>query len=225
MMQIPPTILFRLSYQPQGSASPSWAVQLVPPDFTFSKRVEKVKESLGRLPDLQDSQMETALLRSCLALPKVSFSLRACPPDHIRQGTALWDDTIRDALTDLAGSPLPDWAWLKASLPSSRGGLNVRRASLHVPAAYISSIAQSRGLVEKILECDHPSSNHLASSISSLANAAERPDWTSLEEINTPLRQHPLSYCIDEAVYNQLPLTLDPGPSSSPPPSHMPGTG
>ena len=72
-------------------------------DFTFSKWVEKVKESLARLPDLQDSQMETALLRSCLALPKVSFSLRACPPDHIRQGTALWDDTIRDALTDLAG--------------------------------------------------------------------------------------------------------------------------
>ena len=172
-------------------------------DFTFSKRVEKVKESLARLPDLQDSQMETALLRSCLALPKVSFSLRACPPDHIRQGTALWDDTIRDALTDLAGSPLPDWAWLRASLPSSRGGLNIRRA-LHAPAAYISSIAQSRGPFEKILECDHPSSNHLASSISSLADAAERPDWTSLEEIDTPLCQRPLSYCIDEAVYNQL---------------------
>ena len=44
----------------------------------------------------------------------------------------------------------------------------------------------------------------MASSISSLADAAERPDWTSLEEIDTPLRQRPLSFCIDEAVYNQL---------------------
>ena len=52
-------------------------------DFTFSKRVEKVKESLARLLELQDSQMETALLRSCLALPKVSFSLR-----HARQTTS-----------------------------------------------------------------------------------------------------------------------------------------
>ena len=160
-----------------------------------------MKESLARLLELQDSQMEPALLRSCLALPKVS---RACPPDHIRQGTAHWDDTISDALTDLAGSPLSDWGWLKASLPSSRGGLNVRRASLHAPAAYISSIAQSRGLAEKILGCDHRPFNHLASSISSLADAAECPDWTSLEEIDTPLRQHPLSYCFDEAVYNQL---------------------
>ena len=36
------------------------------------------------------------------------------------------------------------------------------------------------------------------------AHAAERPDWTSLEEIDTPLCQRPLPYCIDEAVYNQL---------------------
>ena len=173
-------------------------------DSTFSTKVEKVKESLARLSDLQDSQMETALLRSCLALPKVSFLLRACPPDHIRQGTAHWDDTMRAALSDLAGSPLSDWAWLKSSLPSSRGGLNIRRASHHGPAAYISSISQSHELVDRILGRDHHPSNHLASSISSLADAAERPDWTSLEDIDTPLRQRPLSYCIDEAVYNHL---------------------
>ena len=41
-------------------------------DSIFSKRVEKVKQSIARLPDLQDSQMEMALLRFCLALPKVS---------------------------------------------------------------------------------------------------------------------------------------------------------
>ena len=76
--------------------------------------------------------------------------------------------------------------------------------SKYAPAGYISSIAQSRGLVDKILGCDYHPSNDLASSISSMADAAERPDWTSLEEIDTPLRQCPLSYCIDEAVYNQL---------------------
>ncbi len=49
-----------------------------------------------------------------------------------------------------------------------------------------------------------PVIHHMASSISALAEAAERPDWVSLEEIDAPLRQRPLSYCIDEAVINQL---------------------
>ena len=173
-------------------------------DSIFSKRVEKVKQSIAKLPDLQDSQMEMALLRSCLALPKVSFSLRSCPPDYIKQGTAEWDNTMRDALSDLAGGPLSDWGWLKASLPSSRGGLNIRSASLHAPAAYISSTTQSRNLVNRILGCDHHLSSHLASSISSLAEAAAKPEWISLEEIDIPLRQRPLSYCIDEAVYHRL---------------------
>ena len=47
------------------------------------KRVEKVQEMLNKLGDLQNSQMETALLCSCLALPKVAFALRTSPPGHI----------------------------------------------------------------------------------------------------------------------------------------------
>ncbi len=148
--------------------------------------------------------METALLRSCLALPKVSFSLRTCPPDHIKQATVTFDESLRDALSDLAGSPLSDWAWLKASLPSSRGGLNIRRASLHAPAAYISSLAQSRDPVARILGYDSLPPHHMASSISALAEAAVRPDWVSLEDIDVSLHQRPLSYCIDEAVFNRL---------------------
>ena len=106
---------------------------------------------LSKLPDLEDSQMETALLRSCLALPKVAFALRTCPPCHVKQATASFDDIMREALADLAGGPLPDWAWLKASLPSKRGGLTIRRASMHAPAAYVGSLEQSGDLVSRIL--------------------------------------------------------------------------
>ena len=51
-----------------------------PPDFCkeiFSSRPAKVKASLEVLPDLDDCQMEIALLRSCLSLPEVSY---ICPP-------------------------------------------------------------------------------------------------------------------------------------------------
>ena len=44
-------------------------------EMSFLKRVEKLKVTLAKMADLEDSQMEATLLRSCLALPKVMFSL------------------------------------------------------------------------------------------------------------------------------------------------------
>ena len=120
-------------------------------ESTVLKRVKKVQEILAKLGDLQDSQMETTLLRSCFALPKVAFALRTSPPSHTQQATVVFDNAMLKAPSDLAGGPLPEWAWLKASLPSFLGGLNIRRASLHAPAAYISSLDQSKLLVARIL--------------------------------------------------------------------------
>ena len=173
-------------------------------EMTFLKRVEKLKETLAKLADLEDSQMEATLLRSCLALLKVAFSLRTCPPSHIIQATATFDEAMREALTNLTGCPLSGWAWLKASLPSSRGGLNIRRATLHASAAYIGSLVQTRTLVTRILGRTPAPSPHLDSAVSALADAAKRPDWSSLEEIDVSCRQHPLSCCIDDAAYQQL---------------------
>ena len=109
------------------------------------KRVLKVQEILKRLPDLQDSQMECTILRYCLALPKISFALRSCPPQHAKNAISesAFDFSMLEALSDLAGGPLPNWSWLKASLPASLGGLGVRRASFH---ATIGSLDQSKHL-------------------------------------------------------------------------------
>ena len=48
-------------------------------ETTFLKRVEKLKGTLAKLADLEDSQMEATLLRSCLTLPKVAFSSKPAP--------------------------------------------------------------------------------------------------------------------------------------------------
>ena len=162
-------------------------------EAAVGKRVAKVRETLSRLPDLEDFQMETTLLRSCLALPKISFSLRTCPPGHIQEATVAFDDVMREALSDLAGGPLPEWAWLKASLPSSLGGLNIRRA-----------LVQSEEMASKILGHALEAPLAMGNSISMLAEVAERPDWVSLEEIDVPLRQRPLSHSIDEACFHHL---------------------
>ena len=98
-------------------------------ESSVSKRVEEIRATVNKLQDLEDSQMETILLRSCLSLPKFNFSLRTCPPTDIQQATLAFDSLIRETLSDLAGGPLSDWAWRKASLPSALGGLNLKPRS------------------------------------------------------------------------------------------------
>ena len=114
------------------------------------KRVEKIRSILERVRDLQDSQMEATLLHSC-RLPKVVFALHTCPPVHIFHALQTFDHIMLEALSDLACGPFSNWAWRKASLPSSLGGLGIRWASLHAPAAYISSLEQFSALVTEIL--------------------------------------------------------------------------
>ena len=52
-----------------------------------------------------------------------------------------------DFISDLAGGPLSDWSWLKASLPVSYGGLWIRQASLHTPADFIGFYVQGQSLI------------------------------------------------------------------------------
>ena len=64
--------------------------------------VAKIRESLEILHEMDDSQLETTLIRSCLVLPKFYYLIRTCPPIYISRATRNFDG-------------------LKASLPSSRG--------------------------------------------------------------------------------------------------------
>ena len=125
-----------------------------PPDFceeVFQKRVTKVKANLRDLRGIADSQLETTLLRSCIAFPKVAFVLRACPPSHTHITAEEFDSTIREALEGILGGPMSDWSWHKASLPCSRAGLGLRSAVLHEPAAFLDSSLSTKSLVGRIL--------------------------------------------------------------------------
>ena len=113
-----------------------------------------MKTTLGFFQDIDDSQMDTALLKSCLAFPKVVFPLRTCPPHYIHHALEEFDNTIRELLEAILARTVPAWSWLKASLPSSRGGVSLRSASLDARAAFLGSRMQAESLMEKIL--GHP---------------------------------------------------------------------
>ena len=143
------------------------------------------------------------MLRSCLALPKVAFVLRSCPPNHVSNATFDFDVAIRDTLRDIVGGPLSDWSWLKASLPCSRGGLGLRNASLHAPAAFLASL-HSQSLVERMFGHPPCTSSHTSPAIAALAAVAARPDWQGLDNIGVSLSQHSLSLSIDVALHQHL---------------------
>ncbi|ETW96706.1 MAG: hypothetical protein ETSY2_45945 [Candidatus Entotheonella gemina] len=167
-------------------------------------RINKVRDSLLRLGDLEDSQMETALLRSCLALPKIAHLLRTCPSPLIQEVLVEFDEALRDAVSDLVGCPLSDWAWMKASLPSSLGGLGIRPASLHASAAFISSFHQSEALISDILGHPAKAPFHQPGVVSALATAADRPQWLSVDNIDVSLHCRTLSRSIDLARFSLL---------------------
>ena len=93
----------------------------------------KIKASVERLHDPRWRPLSSV---HCLSLLKFIFALRTCPPNFITRSTASFDDVMREALANIAGGPLSDWSWQKATLPSSLGGLKLRLANLHAPAAW-----------------------------------------------------------------------------------------
>ena len=137
--------------------------------------------------------METILLRYCLAFPKVVFPLQTCPSHYIHHAPEEFDNTIRESLEAILAGTILAWSWHKASLPSSRGGLSLRSASLHAPAAFLGSRTQIESLIEKILGHPPGPSPHTQLTLAALASATASLDWTSLDEVDVPLRQTPFA--------------------------------
>ena len=116
-----------------------------------SKRTEKIREITDLLPLLEDAHTEFVLLRSCLSLPKIMYTLRTVDPTPHQAEWMGFDSITREALTRILGAPLDDIQWLQATLPVSMGGLGLRTAEDHGPGAYASSFLSSQPIRKKIL--------------------------------------------------------------------------
>ena len=130
--------------------------------------------------------------------------LRTCPPYVIMKALERFDEIMSEAVSDLAGCPLSHWSWLKASLPSSLGGLNIEQAKLHAPASFIGSVYHSASLIHDILGRLAEILQHLSQSICLLAIPAARSDWSSIENIDVSLCSHSLSRVVDDACFSAL---------------------
>ena len=169
------------------------------------KRIIKLKHTLSFLSDLQDSQIETGLLKSCLAFPKISFSLRTCLPSYIRDATDSFDTLILEYLSDQVGGLLPDWSWTKVSLPTSLGVLNIYTALLHSPIAYTGSAFSTQLLVLKIKGYHFSHSTQLSEAFHEFSLSSRHPDWSSSPDATDfPIQQCHLSKAIDLSTFDSF---------------------
>ena len=103
---------------------------------------------MDKLSSLEDPHSEYVLLRNCLALPKMSYLIRTVNPLNHQASMNRFDDSVRNSLERLLGSPMSDDKWTQASIPVSQGGLGLRSAALHSAGAFISSFSDSHSIIE-----------------------------------------------------------------------------
>ena len=115
------------------------------------QKVEKVEEITGLLPLLEDPHTEFVLLRSCLALPKLSFVLRTTNTTVHNLHLQEFDRVTREGLTRILGSPVDARTWHQAKLPVAMGGMGLRGAEDHAPAAYAASVLAAQPLTQALL--------------------------------------------------------------------------
>ena len=80
----------------------------------ISKRVDKIKSITAELPSLHQPHLEFVLLRSCLALPKISYLLRTTDTSQDQLLLQQFDSTTREALSRILGGPASDESWEQA---------------------------------------------------------------------------------------------------------------
>ena len=173
---------------------------------TVAARVEKLAELLVKVSSLQNPQIQLSLVRSCFGLPKFAYCLRTCDPASVIDEFGSFDTAQCRALSDIAGTPLStqDPAWILASLPVSLGGLGLRSAAIHSPAAFVASNLQTSKLVEKIIT-PHKTLRDITAATSLLTNNSANATTPLPDEgLTAKTPQKLLSRRIDESRLHLL---------------------
>ena len=89
-------------------------------------------------------------MRSCAALPKVTFSMRTCDPFSISTCLDQFDNAIHLGLKSITGSALSPTQRLQCSLPVGKGGLGHPISSSIAPVAFLGCYIDTKYLSDQI---------------------------------------------------------------------------
>ena len=108
-------------------------------------------ESLISRLRLIDAHPALFLLRNCLAMPKLLFTLRCSPCQEHPEELSQFDEVLRKAVEEICNVRFDDQGWRQATLPIAMGGIGIAAAADTALPAYMSSAHATRELVDEIL--------------------------------------------------------------------------
>ena len=113
-------------------------------------KIESLECMISRLRILQ-AHDALYLLRNCFALPKLLYLLRTSPTWRVSELLEGFDSRVRDAIQEICNIKLDNFMWSQASLPTSMGGLGIRRAVDLALPAFLSSTHATQEVVFSVL--------------------------------------------------------------------------
>ena len=114
------------------------------------ERIAKLRKLLRAVPDLEDAQIAHKILHQCLGQCRVVYAMRTTRPDWASTAFAEVDADLRQAFEEATGRPWSVQQWNQATLAIKRGGLGLRSAQKHAPAAYLSSRLATRSACRQL---------------------------------------------------------------------------
>ena len=115
----------------------------------------KLEQALNIVNQLYNLQLRLALLRSCMAVCKVNYLLRAADLSGCPDVVASWSNLLRDSIAVMCGTTLADHQWQQVRLPVAAGGLGggcrlqTQAAARMAALLRFRSAAQTMGLPER----------------------------------------------------------------------------
>lgn len=157
-----------------------------------------------KLPKLNDPQIAFTLLSKCMGLSKVGYFLRTTPCAATSDLASRFDLQTTAALGIILGKDIPKLSQLQSQLPSKMGGLGLRSASKHSPAAFISSLNSCATNLESILKPDVTSTISSREKEEASKLLVNSLGGSPLDSILTCNSQKSISASIDKQVFSSL---------------------
>ena len=181
------------------------------PEYMASKlndRIDKIEDTvLNKIPLLENPQLQLCLTRSTHSMVKFVHTIRTCNSDSIIASLDRFDHIQRCALENIVGSALDPQAHMQATLPVSKGGLGLRKTTLHSYGAYLSSTIQSKETVDKILS-NFPHRRNPTVLLNKFITASGPLPQSSVDDLLTLEPSHftqaKLSQLVDSRLHNCL---------------------
>jgi hypothetical protein len=177
------------------------------------ERIGKCSKLLEELQKFEDPQVALRLLRNCAGVCRVTHSMRMTPPNLHAGALSEFDDKLRETFSHITGLVPNNDQWNQAACGLATGGLGLRQATPHAPAAFLASTCASRELCHNLdnnynLGAAEPGS-HTNQALALLNSSLPVGDQVTPESLpNT--KQRVLSAALDKASFTRRHTSLCP---------------